>query len=235
MTMAPVDREARCEESDPAELLIKEARKKARRRRLTVGTILLAVLLVVVELLVTVGGGRTSPKKTTTGDLASSVNSAPPTCLRSQLRVAFVGGGAATEEGATLIQVTNTSSKACSLRGYPRFVGVFASGAQRIAKDTAHGMMGGIGTGNEPVYGPVKKVKLPVVTLRARHGVATSMEEGGAAGYAPHPTCPGFTSYVVSLPHVTGASYAFHPRWPDLYCFHPEVHPFVPGSTGSAK
>jgi hypothetical protein len=231
MIITPTEHDAPNEGSDPAELLIKEARQKARRRRLIVGVVLLAASLVVVVLLVAVGASRTNLKKTTSGDLAKTVASSSPTCLRSQLRVVIVGDDAAAGQGASLIQVTNASGKACSLTGYPRFVGVFASGAQRIAKDTVHGMMGGIGTGLEPV----KKVKPPVVTLRARHGVATSMEEGGAAGYAPHPTCPGFTSYVVSLPHVTGASYTFHPRWPDLYCFHPEVHPFVPGSTGSAK
>ncbi len=234
MTMAPVDPNRR-EGSDPVELLIKEARQKARRRRLTVGLVLLTAVFVVVVLLVIVGGGRTSPKKTTPGDVASTVTSVSPTCFRSQLRVVFVGHAAAAGQGASLIEVTNASGKACSLTGYPRVTGVFASGAQRLAKDTVHGMMGGLGTGNEPVNGPVSKVKLPVVTLRARHGVATSMEEGEAHGYAPHLSCPGFTSYIVSLPHVTGGTYTFHPRWPDLYCFHPKVHPFVPGPTGSAK
>jgi Protein of unknown function (DUF4232) len=235
MAMAPVDHEARYEGSNLAELLIKEARRKARRRRLTVVLVLLAAVLVVVVLIVAVGASRINAKKTTSGDLAKTVASSSPTCLRSQLRVAIVGDDAAAGQGASLIQVTNASGKACSLRGYPRFAGVFASGAQLIAEDTAHGMMGGIGTGLEPVGGPVKKVKLPVVTLRARHGVASSMEEGESHGYAPHLSCPGFTSYIVSLPHVTGGTFTFHLRWPDLYCFQPEVHPFVSGSTGSAK
>ena len=229
MIVTSARHEALYESSDPTELLIKEARQKARRRRLAVGAVLIVALLVVVVLLVVVGGGRTGPKKTTTGDLANTVTSASPTCLRVQLRVAFVGDGAAAGQGASLLQVTNASDKACSLRGYPRFAGVFASGAQRIAKDTAYGMMGGLGTT------PLSGAKSPVVTLRARHGVASSMEEGEAHGYGAHPSCPGFTSYIVSLPHVTGGTYTFHPRWSDLYCFQPEVHPFVPGSTGSAR
>jgi hypothetical protein len=233
MIITPTEFDNPNESSDANELLIKEARQKSRHRRLKVGAVVLTVAVIVSAVLVDLG--RISPRKTTTGDLAGTANSVSPTCLRSQLRVTIVGDGAAAGQGASLIQVTNASGKACSLTGYPRFVGVFASGAQRTAKDTVHGMMGGIGTGNEPVNGPVKKVKLPVVTLRARHGVATSVEEGGADGYAPHPTCPGFTSYIVSLPHVTGGTYTFHPRWPDLYCFQPEVHPFVSGFTGSAK
>ena len=229
MIITPTEHNAPYESSDPTELLIKEARQKARRRRLTVGVILLAALLVVVVLLVVVGGGRTGPKKTTTGDLASTVTGASPTCLRSQLRVAIVGGGAAGGHGASLIQVTNASGKACSLTGYPKFTGVFASGVQRIFKDTLNGYIGGLGTN------PLSKAKPSVVTLRSRHGVASSMEEADANGSGAHPTCPGFTSYVVSLPHVTGGTYTFHPHFPDLYCFQPEVHPFVPGSTGSAK
>ena len=196
---------------------------------MTIGVVLLAALLVVVVLLVVVGGGRTGPKKATTGDLAKTVTSASPTCLRSQLRVAIVGDGAGLGHGASLIQVTNASGKACSLTGYPKFTGIFASGVQRIFKDTLNGYIGGLGTN------PSSKAKLPIVTLRARREVASSMEEADANGSGSHPTCPGFTSYVVSLPHVTGGTYTFHPRFPDLYCFQPEVHPFVPGSTGSAK
>jgi hypothetical protein len=222
MIITPAEHDAPYGNSDPTELLIKEARQKARRRRLTGGVVLLAVVVVVV-ILVVLGGGGTSPKKATTGDLAKTVTSAPPTCLRSQLHVAFVGlqfGGLG--HTGTLIQSTNVSGKACSLTGYPRVTGVSASGVQRIFKDTVDGYLGGIS------YNPLRKVKLPVVTLRARHGVASSMEET-----VLHPTCPSFTSYVVSLPHVTGGTYTFHPSRPDQYCFQPEVHPFVPGSTGS--
>jgi len=229
MIITPAEHDVPLESSDVVELLIKEARRKARRRRLTVGVILLAVLTVVVVLLVGDMGGRTAPKKTSTGDLANTVTSVSPTCLRSQVRVAFVGDGAGLGHGASVIQVTNASGKACSLTGYPRFTGVFASGVQRIAKDTVNGYIGGLGTN------PVSRAKPPVVTLRARHGIASSMEEADANGSGVHPTCPGFTKYVISLPHVTGGTYTFRPRWPDLYCFQLEVHPFVPGSTGSAK
>jgi hypothetical protein len=225
MIISPTEHDVPLESSDVVELLIKEARRKARGRRLTVGVILLAVLTVVVVLLVADIGGRTSPKKATTGDLAKTVTSASPTCLRSQLRVAFVGlqfGGLG--HTASLIQVTNVSGKACSLTGYPRVTGVFASGVQRIFKDTLFGYLGGL------FINPSSRAKLPVVTLRARPEVASSMVEGDL-----RLTCPGFTSYVVSLPHVTGGTYTFHPSLPDQYCFQPEVHPFVHGSTGSAK
>jgi hypothetical protein len=186
-------------------------------------------VLVVVALLVAVEASRTNPKKTTSGDLAKTVTLASPTCLRSQLRVVIVGDGAGLGHGASLIQVTNASGKDCSLTGYPKFTGIFASGVQRIFKDTLNGYMGGLGTD------PLSKATPPVVTLRAHHGVASAMEEADANGSGANPTCPGFTSYVVSLPHVTGGTYTFHPRFPDTYCFQPEVHPFVSGSTGAAK
>ena len=223
MIITPTEHDMLNEGSDSVELLIKEAQQKARRRRLTKGIVLLGALLVVVVLLVVVGGGGTSPKKATTGDLAKTVTSASPTCLRSQLHVAFVGANGGLGHAGNLIQVTNVRGKACSLTGYPRVTGVFASGVQRIFKDTLNGYLGGL-------FFPSSRTKLPVATLRARHGVASSIEES-----VLRQTCPGFTSYVVSLPHVTGGTYTFHNSFPDRYCFQPEVHPFVPGSTGSAK
>jgi hypothetical protein len=222
MIITPAEHDAPYENSDPTELLIKEARRKARRRRLTGGVVLLAVVVIVV-LLVVVGGGGTSPKKATTGDLAKTVTSASPTCLRSQLHVAFVGVSGGLGHEGRVIQATNVSGKVCSLTSYPRVTGVFASGVQRIFKDTLNGYLGGL-------FFPSSRTKLPVATLRARHGVASSIEES-----VLRHTCPGFTSYVVSLPHVTGGTYTFHNSFPDRYCFQPEVHPFVSGSTGSAK
>lgn len=204
--------------SGSVELLMKDDRPKGWHR-LTVGAMLLAAGVFLA--IVLVAGTR--------GPAAKTDTSAPPTCVRSQLRVAIVGGGAGLGHGASLIQVTNTSSKECSLTGYPKFTGLFASGVQRIFKDTLNGYIGGLGTN------PLSKVKPPVVILRSRHGVASSMEEADANGSGAHPTCPGFTLYVVSLPHVTGGTYRFHLRMPDRYCFQPEVHPFVSGSTGSAQ
>jgi hypothetical protein len=223
MIITPTEHDAPYENSDPTELLIKEARQKARRRRLTGGVVLLAVVVVVV-LLVVAGSGRTSPKKATTGDLAKTVTSASPTCLRSQLHVAFVGVSGGLGHEGRVIQATNVSGKVCSLTGYPRVTGIFASGVQRIFKDTLNGYLGGL------FISPSSRTKLPVAPLRARHGVASSIEES-----VLRHTCPGFTSYVVSLPHVTGGTYTFHNSFPDRYCFQPEVHPFVHGSTGSAK
>lgn len=74
-----------------------------------------------------------------------------------------------------------------------------------------------------------------IARLRSRHGVATSKVEADENGIWPHPMCLGFTSYFATLPRVTGATYTFHSRWADLYCFPREVHPFVPGPTGDDK
>jgi hypothetical protein len=184
-----------------------------RKLRLIVSAVVF--VSVVVALLIVVGGGRTSPK---------TVTSAVPTCLRQQLRVAFVGVSGGLGHEGNLIKVTNLSDRVCSLTGYPSVIGVFTSGVQKQFKDTADGYLGGFSTK------PLNKVKLPVVRLRARHGIATSMEES-----VLRQTCPGFTSYIVTLPHVTGGTYTFHVHWLDRYCFQPEVHPFLPGSTGSVN
>ena len=228
MTITSAEQSQSNESTESTELLIKEAREASRRRRLKVVALSLAFAVIVV-LVIAVGSGRTNPKKATTGDLANSSVSPPPTCLRSQIRVAFVGDGAGLGNGASLIRVTNVSGKACSVTGYPTVTGIFASGVQRTFKDTLNGYTGGLGTN------PLSTAKLPVVTLRSRHGVASSMVEADENGTGPNPTCPGFTSYVIEFPHVAGATYTFHSRWPDLYCFDREVHPLVPGTTGDAK
>lgn len=218
MTIPPTEHDAPHERSGPVELLIKDARPKARHRRLIVGVMLFAVVVVIAAILIAITRGPA------TKTVISAPYSAPPTCLRSQLRVALVGANGGLGHAGSLIQVTNTSGTTCSLTGYPRFTGVFASGVQRIFKDTLFGYLGGL------FINPSGRAKLPVVTLRARHGIGSSMMEGDLRH-----TCPGFTSYVVTLPHVTGGTYTFHNSFPDRYCFQPEVHPFVPGSTGSAK
>jgi hypothetical protein len=213
---------------DPSELLIKEAREASRRRRLR-SVAIIFVLVVIVSLLIIVGSVRNNAKKFVPGESANSSVSPPPTCLRSQIRVALVGDGVGLGNGAYLIRVTNASAKACSITGYPTVTGIFASGVQRVFRDTLNGYTGGLGTDLS------SGAKPPVVALLARHGVATSMVEADDNGIWPHPTCPGFTSHVVKLPHVTGATYTFHSKWPDLYCFNREVHPFVPGPTGDGK
>ena len=215
--------------TDPIEMLIKEARRLqlSHRRR---WAITLAVITVVISaLVIVVGSDRNIAKKSSAGESANSSISPPPTCLRSQIRVALVGDGAGLGNGASLVRITNVSDKACSVTGYPTVTGIFASGVQRTFKDTLNGYTGGLGTD------PLSKAKLPVVTLRSRHGVATSMVESVDNGTGPNPFCSGFTSFVVVLPRVTGANYTFHSRWPDLYCFDREVHPFVSGETGDAK
>jgi hypothetical protein len=227
MTVTSTEQSKSNASTEPTELLIKEAREASRRRRLKV-VVFLLVLAVIVVSVFAVGSGRTNPKKATTGDLANSSVSPPPTCLRSQIRVALVGDGAGLGNGASLIRVTNVSGKACSVTGYPTVTGIFASGVERTFKDTLNGYTGGLGTD------PLSRAEPPVVALRSRHGVATSMVEANENGTGPNPTCPGFTSYVIALPHVTDA-YTFHSRWPDLYCFDREVHPFVSGKTGDAK
>jgi len=173
--------------------------------------VIAAMVVALVALLIVVGSGRTDSPITS------------PTCLRSQLRVAFVGVSGGLGHEGRLIRITNVSGTACSLTGYPKVTGIVTAGVQKNFKDTVDGYLGGL------TSSPLRKDELPVVTLPARRGVATSMEES-----VLRQTCPSFTSYVVSLPHVTGGSYTFHLHWTDRYCFQPEVHPLLPGRTESA-
>ena len=68
MIITPTEHNMPNELSNPAELLIKEARQKARRRRLTVGAVLLVVSVVIAAALIVVGRGPTNSKPPTSNN-----------------------------------------------------------------------------------------------------------------------------------------------------------------------
>jgi hypothetical protein len=73
MIITPTEHDASYENSDSAELLIKEARQKARRRRLVIGAALLAVLVVVAAVLIVVGRGPGATAKAKGGGTRGAV------------------------------------------------------------------------------------------------------------------------------------------------------------------
>jgi hypothetical protein len=65
MIIAPTEHDVAPESSDPAELLIKEARQKARRRRLHLGLVVLAVFVIIAATLIAIGRVTTPATKAT--------------------------------------------------------------------------------------------------------------------------------------------------------------------------
>jgi DNA-binding beta-propeller fold protein YncE len=70
MIIAPTEQNAPNEGSDPAELLIKEARQKARKRRLRLGVFLLAIVVLAAAVIAVLTGPTSThrPTKAGTGD-----------------------------------------------------------------------------------------------------------------------------------------------------------------------
>jgi hypothetical protein len=137
-----------------------------------------------------------------------------------------VGGGAGLGHVAEIIVIRNISASACRVTGYPtvRMTGG-ASVVASVARRTRNGYLGGLG-------GPNATVPLPVVTLRARGGTASSMVEGTDVPVGNAVSCVSYTRVSITLANLK-PPYRFSTKFPG--CSRPQVHPIVKGSSGSAE
>jgi hypothetical protein len=146
-------------------------------------------------------------------------------CQETQLDVKWISGGAGLGHIAELIVIKNIGANNCTLRGYPSVTmtggpSVVAS----VARKTRTGYLGGLG-------GPNAKVPLPVVTLRAHGGTASSMVEGGDVPIGNAVECVIFNKVSIVLPNLS-PPYHYTTRFSG--CVRPQVHPIVKGSKGSS-
>jgi hypothetical protein len=146
-------------------------------------------------------------------------------CQETQLDVRWVGGGAGLGHIAEIIVITNISASACRVSGYPtvRMTGG-ANVVATVARRTRNGYLGGLG-------GPNATVPLPVVTLRAHGGTASSMVEGGDVPIGNAVECVLYTKVSITFA-IMSPPYRFATRF--FGCIRPQVHPIVKGSTGSS-
>ncbi|MGD0853957.1 MAG: DUF4232 domain-containing protein [Acidimicrobiales bacterium] len=146
-------------------------------------------------------------------------------CQETQIDVDIVSRGAALGNVGDAIVITNVSSSACTVTGYPtvRFTGGPGVAAS-VARKTLNGYIGGLGA-------PGTKLPLPVVTLRAHGGVASSLIEGDDNPVGNARSCVRYTKVSVSLPHLS-PPYRIATRFPG--CVRPQVHPLVKGSDGDS-
>lgn len=146
-------------------------------------------------------------------------------CQETQLDVKWVLGGAGLGHTSDVIVITNISGNTCTETGYPVVTMTRAkSTVATTAKTTRNGYLGGLG-------GPNSKVPLPVVTLRAHGGTASSMVEGGDVPIGSAVTCLLYTKVSIALPRLS-PPYHFTTRFSG--CVRPQVHPIVKGSNGSS-
>jgi hypothetical protein len=147
-------------------------------------------------------------------------------CQETQLDVRWAPGGGGLGHGAYLIEIRNISSSACRLSGYPMVrMTVGVSTVSVVAKKTRNGYMGGVG-------GSSATAPLPVVTLRAHGGEASSMVEGTTIPVGNDRKCVVYTRVSITLAEMK-PPYRFAIRFSG--CVRPAVHPVVKGLSGSSR
>jgi hypothetical protein len=157
-----------------------------------------------------------------TGAVAASA-ATPSTCRSNQLDIAFASGGAGLGHVALLIRFTNVSRRSCKLSGYPTIQLHDATGPTAMnAIRTQNGYLGGLGQTSA-------KRALPLVTLKARTGVASVMVEGTDNPVGSATSCVTLMKLALTLP---GQKLSLHFITSFPGCSVPEVHPFVKGPTG---
>ncbi len=145
-------------------------------------------------------------------------------CQETQLDVHWASAGAGLGHVGSLIVISNISSSACKMTGYPsvRMTGG-PSVVAAVAKKTRNGYLGGLG-------GTGTAVAIPNVTLKAHGGSASSLVEGGDVPVGTAVECVYYSKIFVTLPGLS-PPYRFTSKFPG--CVRPQVHPIVKGTHGT--
>ncbi len=173
------------------------------------------------------GGGVSGGAPTTVTTDGAPRASSP--CTNGELTVSNSGGGAGLGHEDQILVFTNNSSAACTLTGYPGVAGLNANGRQLVqAIRTVGGYMGGVSP---------ETTALPLVTLApGRSGSAIVEATDNPLGSQP---CPYYPFLLVTPPDFT-AQVRVEVAGPGTRppgmpgCTTMEVHPVVPGETGTA-
>jgi Protein of unknown function (DUF4232) len=151
---------------------------------------------------------------------APSDRPAPPPetdCPLSQLAVSDQNGGAGSTHRSVILIFRNTSSVICHLTGYPG-VAALNSNDQQIAQATRtlHGYLGG-------------STSAATVTLAAGASASATVE-ALAIDATTGNGCTPYAGILVTPPNET---HSIKLAWPGDGCSSLEIHPVVPGTTGS--
>jgi hypothetical protein len=127
-------------------------------------------------------------------------------------------GGAGSTHRSVILVFRNTSSVTCHLTGYPGVAGL-NSNDQQIAQATRtlHGYLGGA-------------TSAATVTLAAG-GSASATVEALAIDAGTGNGCAPYAGILVTPPNET---HSIKLAWPGDGCSALEIHPVVPGTTGSS-
>ncbi|HVC14496.1 MAG TPA: DUF4232 domain-containing protein [Acidimicrobiales bacterium] len=166
----------------------------------------------------------TTAPPTSSSTPTSTTSAAPGTtrCTFADLSISHGQGGAGLgHEGGPLL-FKNTGSSTCTLSGYPGVAALNATGQQvSQAQRSPNGYLGGMETGSTAP---------PVVTL-APGATASALVEGTDVPEGTASSCPTYPALLVTPPTSTHSQRVTLPL---PGCSPLQIHPVVPGTTGSA-
>jgi hypothetical protein len=222
MTFTPFQASPPVETPGPIEVLIEEARQKTRRRRTRYAFIALMILGVVVALVASDNFGRTVSRSLNV-KIVSAVSPGLPRCNSSHLRVSSIGAPGGSMHDGVIVRIRNAGMDSCSLSGYPPVMGINHWNGRVLKGST---------TRNSYLGGWDSSKPLPTVALRRKTGVASFLVTGVDAAI-DNPSCPNLTTLRVTIPPsatVFKLSTSLNACRGGF-----QVHPFVPGATGTSQ
>jgi uncharacterized protein DUF4232 len=169
-------------------------------------------------------GNTTGPGATSTTGQPSAPASdrvlPPPAetdCALSQLNVSASNGGAGSTHRAAVLVFRNTSTVTCHLAGYPGVAALNGSDQQVAqATRTMSGYLGGAKSMATVQLPPGQSASATVETL------AIDATTGNS--------CTPYAGILVTPPNET---HSIKLAWPNDGCSNLQIHPVVPGTTGS--
>jgi hypothetical protein len=138
-------------------------------------------------------------------------------CSLSQLAVSDSNGSAGSTHRATILVFRNTSTVTCHLAGYPGVAGLNASDQQVAqATRTLSGYLGGARSAATVQLAPGQS--------------ASATVEAMAIDATTGNSCTPYAGILVTPPNET---HSIKLAWPNDGCSSLQIHPVVPGTTGS--
>ena len=167
------------------------------------------------------GGPSVTASQTTASQTTASQGptaSGPAECKIGQLDVSITAGDAGVGHRSKVVVFRNTGSTRCVLQGYPGIAALDGAGDQVAqAKRTPSGYLGGVASG-----------KAPLVNLAPGQSASATVE---ALAFGPNgESCTGYTGLLVTPPDET---HSVRVAWGSDGCSDLQVHPVVPGTSGS--
>jgi Protein of unknown function (DUF4232) len=164
------------------------------------------------------GGSSTSATGTIAPSARAGVGSRG--CTAGQVSVSVGASTAGLGHLGEPLLFENVGSAACALRGYPGAAVVGQAGRQVQIRRTPNGYLGGLSP---------QATADPVVLLRP-HQTASALLEGEDSTPAGA-SCPRYAALLVTPPNSTLTSRVARA----LSICDPQIHPVVPGSTGTER